>query len=141
MAPGERLLDERLHLEGAPPIDAEQEVLVRQRPRDPVRSVGLSSRSSIRSPTARPGRRRPVRSPDRSSRPWRPRAASRCRVQGDVVRHDHVRAAADPHPRDVDPFEASMSSSSISVAGLTTTPLPITDVCAGRGRPTGTGGA
>ena len=52
-------------------------------------------------------------------------------VEGHVVRHDHVRAAADPDLRTSMPRAASMSSSPISVAGLTTTPLPMTDVMCG----------
>ena len=53
-------------------------------------------------------------------------------VEGDVVRHDHVRAAADPHAADVDArATVSMSSSSMSVTGLTTTPLPMTEVMCG----------
>ncbi len=55
-----------------------------------------------------------------------------------MVRHDHVRAAADADLRDVDAAcAASMSSSAISVAGLTTTPLPMTDVMCGYITPDG----
>jgi hypothetical protein len=71
--PSRRLSDERLDLERRRAHRAEQQVLVRQSRSSALRSTSRSSRSSIRSPTATPGRRRSARSRARSCRPWRRR--------------------------------------------------------------------
>ena len=71
----------------------------------PIRSrrTSRSHRSSIRSPSRQA--RSPYGGPDPAPRRAHLRAAEPDLVgpvEGHVVRHDHVRAAADPHPRDVD---------------------------------------
>ena len=55
-----------------------------------------------------------------------------------MVRHDHVRSAKLARSRPTSmPREVSPSSSSIRVAGLTTTPLPMTDTMCGYRTPDG----
>ena len=70
-----------------------------------------------------------------------PRRASLAPVERHVVRHDHVRARLTRTRETSMPRAASMSISSMSVAGLTTTPLPMTGVMCGWSTPDGKGGA
>ena len=104
----------------------EEQVLVGQDAPDP-----LARSASRRAGPPSAGRARHARSPYVGPIPRPvvptfapPSRASFATVERHVVRHDHVRAAADPDPaRRRCRARSSMSSSSISVTGLTTTPV------------------
>ena len=103
-APGEGLLDERFDVELVAPERSEQDVLVWQQLRQPVREDGAVEQ--VLHPQAQPPGAVAVRRAD----PAACRAHLRVGepglvrlVEGEVVRHDHVRAAADAHPAHVDP--------------------------------------
>ena len=104
VAPGEGRVDERVDLEGRPAHPGEDQVLVRQHALDPLAQDRRVEQVLHAQPE--PPRAVAVGRPD----PAAGRAdlgAAEPRlvrlVERHVVRHDHVRAPADPDPADVDP--------------------------------------
>ena len=102
-APGRRLLDQRVDREARGAHGVEQQVLVGQRAADPL-AQDLAV-AQVLHPQPEPPGAVAVGGPDPAPRRAHLRAAQPDLVgpvEGHVVRHDHVRAAADPDPRDVD---------------------------------------
>ena len=102
-APGRRLLDQRVDREAGGAHGVEQQVLVGQRAADPL-AQDLAIAQVLHPQPEAPGAVA-VRGPDAAPRRAHLRATEPDLVrpvEGHVVRHDHVRAAADPDPRDVD---------------------------------------
>jgi hypothetical protein len=101
--PAERLVDECVGLEGLGAHPGEQPVLVGQDALDPLAQDAPVE--EVLHPKAEPPGTIAIRRADASTRRPHRGIGEAClvaAVEGHVVRHDHVRAPADAHARDID---------------------------------------
>ncbi len=104
LAPAGRLLDERVHVEGIAAHGGQEQVLVRKGAADALTEDGAVE--EVLHAQAEPPGSVPIRGADAPAGGTDLGAVEACLVRpvkGDVVRHDHVRTAADPDATHVDP--------------------------------------